>query len=58
MDLSEIQREEIDFVFLGKDGSIEQIDFKEIQFDNSSGTLELKEGKVPHFSRSGWTRRR
>lgn len=58
IDLTHVEEEDISFDFLGKNGSLLKIHFKEIIIDQASGTLELKEGKVPHFSRYGWTQTR
>ena len=56
LDLTDLKNNEIDFVYMANDGTIGLINYKEIIFDKSSGILELKECKVPHFSRYGLTR--
>jgi len=56
LDLYGINPDSIDFSYHDPSGSFGQVDYKEIQVDISSGTLELKEGKIPHFSRYGFSR--
>lgn len=58
LDLTGVKEKDIDFVYMANDGSIASISYKEILVDESSGTLELKECMVPHFSRYGWTRKK
>ncbi len=47
---------DIDFVYHNPSGGFAPIRYKEIKVDISSGTLELKEGNIPHFSRYGFCR--
>ena len=56
LDIYGINPDLIDFSYHNPNGSFSQVDYKEIQVDISSGTLELKEGKIPHFSRYGFSR--
>lgn len=50
-----VQTKNIDFMYLAKNG-YERVEYKKIIVDKSSGTLELKEGKIKHFSRYGFTK--
>jgi len=56
LDLTGINPEDIDFVYFSPSGEIGSVVYKEIKVDIQSGILELKEGKIPHFSRLGFTR--
>jgi hypothetical protein len=56
LDLYDISKNSIDFAYHDPTGSFGQVDYKEIIVDISSGIVELKEGKIPHFSRYGFTR--
>jgi hypothetical protein len=56
LDIYGIDPDLIDFSYHDPSGSFGQVDYKEIQVDISSGTIELKEGKIPHFSRYGFSR--
>ena len=56
LDLSGINPEDIDFVYFSPSGTIGSVAYKEIKVDIQSGTLELKEGIIPHFLRLGFTR--
>jgi len=56
LDLSGIDPNDIDFVYYDLSGIYGPVERKEIIVDISSGTLELKEGKIPHFSRYGYSR--
>ena len=53
--LDGVQIRNLDFLYL-TNSNYESVDHKEIIVDESSGLLELKEGKVPHFSRYGFTK--
>ena len=56
LNLSDVDPGNLDFLYLKDDGTVGQIEYKEIIFDQSSGILELKEGKIPHFSRFGFVK--
>ena len=56
LDLSGINPENINFVYLSPSGTISQIVYKDINVDVQSGTLELIDGQIPHFSRFGFVR--
>ena len=57
LDLTGINAEEIDFVYMNANGVYESIQYGEIIVDKQSGILELKDGKITHFSRYGFIRR-
>ena len=42
---------------MNANGVYKSIQYGEIIVDKQSGILELKEGKIPHFSRYGWVRK-
>ena len=44
----------IDFYYLGDDGSKELIKNNGTKIDLSSGSIGVKNAKLPHFSRYGW----
>jgi hypothetical protein len=56
LDLSGINPDDIDFVYFSPSGTYGPITYKEIKVDIQSGTLELKDGLIPHFSRFGFCR--
>ncbi len=56
LDLYGIDPDDIDFVYYDPSGNYGTVEYKELNVDISSGTLELKEGEIPHFSRFGYTR--
>ena len=57
LDLTGINADEIDFVYMNANGVYESIQYGEIKVDIQSGILELKDGKIPHFSRYGFIRK-
>jgi hypothetical protein len=58
LDLRDVNFSKIDFNYYSSDGNFYPVNYKEIIKDRSSGILELKEGKIPHFSRYGFTKRK
>lgn len=52
LDLSKVTK--IDFYYFGDDGSKELIKNNGVKIDLKSGGLEVKNAKLPHFSRYGW----
>lgn len=55
-DLEEGDEDVIDFVFLSPEGLYESIERFRIKVKVKNGELELMKGKLPHFSRFGFTR--
>ena len=56
LDLSGINPDEIEFVYMGTDGKYYSIDVQNILVEPQSGKLQVINAKIPHFSRYGWTR--
>jgi hypothetical protein len=54
LDLSNVNPETLDFVYLNNDGSIEHIKYDSLTIDVSSGTIELSNAVLTHFSRYGF----
>ncbi len=54
LDLSNVNTDEIKFMFRGDDGSVEELEYDPIRIDTSAGTLEVQNVKLPHFSRYGF----
>lgn len=57
IDLTEIDPEEIIFVYMDANGVYVEIQYGEVKVDIQSGTLELIDGIIPHFSRYGFIKR-
>jgi hypothetical protein len=56
LDLSEINTDSVDFVYHDPLGFFGPIDYRELKVEIPRGVLELKDGKIPHFSRYGFSR--
>ncbi|RPI74372.1 MAG: hypothetical protein EHM47_03770 [Ignavibacteriales bacterium] len=56
LNLYGINPNNVDFSYHDPSGTFGPVDYKEIIVDIPSGILELKEGKIPHFSRYGFSR--
>ena len=56
LNLSGIDPTKVKFVYMNANGVYEYIQYGEIKVDIQSGILELKDGKIPHFSRYGFVR--
>ncbi|MGE5812331.1 MAG: hypothetical protein ACM339_12560, partial [Ignavibacteria bacterium] len=56
IDLSGIDLEKVDFVYIRPDGTFEQILCKSINVDIAAKTLEVNDAEINHFSRYGWCR--
>lgn len=56
LDLSGINPDEIQFVYMGTDGKYYPIDVQHILVEPQSGKLQVINAEIPHFSRYGWTR--
>ena len=56
LDLSGINPDEVQFVYMGTDGKYYPIDVQHILVEPQSGKLQVINAEIPHFSRYGWTR--
>lgn len=56
LDLSGINPDEIQFVYMDTDGKYYPIDVQHIYVEPQSGKLQVINAQIPHFSRYGWTR--
>jgi len=56
IDLTGVNKDQVDFVYIGEDGLFYPVSYKEIKVDLLRGRLELVDGLIPHFSRYGWGR--
>ena len=56
VDLTGVNRDSVDFVYIDYDGLFNPVEYKEIKVDVAKGVLELVDGLIPHFSRYGWGR--
>jgi hypothetical protein len=54
IDLSGINPNSVDFIFQNYDGTTEQVEFDSIEMDESTGTIELDDAELTHFSRYGF----
>ena len=56
IDVSNIDPNTVEFIYQNYDGSIEQIDYKQIHVDDNKNYFFLDDAKLDHFSRYGWAR--
>lgn len=56
LDLSGIDSTNVKFAYLAADGTVEYAVNDGITVDLSTGTLSVKNARIPHFSRYGWLR--
>lgn len=56
LDLSGIDSTNVKFAYLAADGTVEYAVNDGITVDLSTGTLSVKNARIPHFSRYGWIR--
>ena len=56
LDLSNTDKNNIDFVYQAPDGSIQKVKYKKIYIDLKKGELKIVKAILPHFSRYGWLR--
>ena len=56
IDLTGINPDDIDFVYHNPDGYFDSMEYLRLIVDPKSGTIKLIDGKVPHFSRYGFSR--
>jgi hypothetical protein len=54
LDLTGIDPETLDFVYVTQNGSITGIEFDSITMDTATGTLKVTNAKLHHFSRYGF----
>lgn len=57
LDLQDYQAEDIDFVYIKKNGLIEEVERTSITVVKSLGILTVLNAKLNHFSRYGWVRK-
>jgi len=56
IDLTGVEPDSVDFVYQDPDGSYDSMEYDKIQVIMAIGKLMLKDGKIPHFSRYGFSR--
>ncbi len=56
VDLSGINQDHVDFVYINPNGTFEPVLYKDIIINISSNNLEIKDAEINHFSRYGWCR--
>ena len=56
IDLTGINPDSIDFVYHNPNGNFDSAEYDEIRVNVEDGRLELKDAKIPHFSRYGYSR--
>ncbi len=54
LDLSNVNPNTLDFVYIDENGTIEYVDYDEIKMDASTGTIEVDDADLTHFSRYGF----
>ncbi|MBN1302603.1 MAG: hypothetical protein JW995_15400 [Melioribacteraceae bacterium] len=54
LDLSGINPSDIAFVYMNPNGTYERVDYDNLYVDIQSGTLQIVNAKLPHFSRFGF----
>jgi hypothetical protein len=57
LDLKGLRQSNLDFVYLSEDGTYEKVKYDDIKMDLSKGKIEIKNAKLPHFSRYGFIRK-
>ena len=57
VDLSGYSEDEIDFYYLSAEGNLVKAEYDELKVNVSKGELKVKNAKIPHFSRYGFTKR-
>ena len=56
IDLSGIDPDSINFVYYNPNGYYETVEYNKLAVSMESGRLTLQDGKIPHFSRYGYSR--
>lgn len=54
LDLTGINPNTLDFVYIDANGNMYQVNYEEITMDASIGMLKVKNARLPHFSRYGF----
>jgi hypothetical protein len=54
LDLTDVDPNTLDFVYIDDTGSIEHVEYDEITMDASKGKIEVKNAVLTHFSRYGF----
>jgi hypothetical protein len=54
LDLSGIDPNTLDFVYINEDGTIEHVEYDDIIVNVSTGTIEVDDAELTHFSRYGF----
>ncbi len=54
LDLSNVNPNTLDFVYIDENGTIEYVDYDKIIMDASTGTIEVDDADLTHFSRYGF----
>ena len=54
LDLSDVDPNTLDFVYIDEDGTVEHIEYDEIIMNVSTGTIEIDDAILSHFSRYGF----
>jgi hypothetical protein len=54
LDLTDVDPNTLDFVYIDDNGSVEQVEYDEITMDVSKGEIEVKNAVLTHFSRYGF----
>ncbi len=57
LNLKSYRAQDIDFVYIEDNGTIEDINNSAIIVEKLTGTLTVLNAQIPHFSRYGWVRR-
>ncbi len=55
VDLSSVDPTAVDFVYMAEDGTYEYVENDDISVDQTTGTLQIVNAQLPHFSRYGFT---
>ncbi|OGU74921.1 MAG: hypothetical protein A2V93_04195 [Ignavibacteria bacterium RBG_16_34_14] len=56
IDLTGVNPDSVDFVYQNPDGYFESVDYKKITVKMEDGKIKVENGKIPHFSRYGFSR--
>ena len=54
LDLSGVDPNTLDFVYVNEDGTIEHVEYDDIIMNVSTGTIEVDDAELTHFSRYGF----
>lgn len=56
LDLAGIDPDSINFVYHNPDGDFDSMEYDRLTVNMVNGTISMKDGKIPHFSRYGFSR--